>query len=809
MFKNYFKIAWRNIKNSKGFFALNFAGLFVSVVVCILIELIIAHEKSFDKNTDQSLNIYRVVKEYTTNSLVANESVTQYPLASAMRSQMKEEKYITQIHFHKTGIVSFGDKKVKEENIIFADSVFPNLFRLEVKKGSIKSALSQPAFLILTETTAKKYFGNEEAIGKRLKIENLLEVEVAAVVADAPKNSHLPYSMIVSYCSFSKDFTSGIPIDNWGVNISGYTYIGLNNALKTKQVEEGLASIANKNLNTRKIGSITKFILQPISDIHYNQLYAEENPSYTINYQYLYLLGAIGLFLILSACINYTNLSTAMAIKKSKEVGIRKTLGASRTQLVAQFLSETFLLTAFTIIVGAIAAWLLLPYVNVFLEKNIPVNLINFQTIVFLAFLWVVISILSGIYPALILSGFNPIGALKNKLSNPKPSTVFLRRGLVVFQFVTAQILIVGALVVYKQMNFINSKPLGFQKEKVLDIALPENKPEQIVALKNRLAEVPGVSNISISLGAPVSDNGFNSEFNLKEKYSIEKLSADVKIADMGYKDTYGLNLLEGRWFDKSDEQKIDNLIPDSLKQYSFVINESAVKSLGFPDAHRALGKIISVGVGNISAPIIGVVSDFHTASMHEMVSPVVMMNFSEFYYNAGIKLSAGYSSSSLASIEKIWSSVYPNYIFETNFLDDHIAKLYKNEVKNQKLFNLFTLLSILINALGLIGLLSFMVEQKSKEIGIRKVLGASVGNISFILSKDFLRLITIAFFIAAPVGWMLMSRWLQDFSYRTEISWWIFIIAALVALIVTCLSVSYQTIKAAFENPIKSLRTE
>jgi putative ABC transport system permease protein len=809
MIKNYFKIAWRNLKKNKGFFALNFFGLFVSVVVCIIIGLIIMYEKSFDKNTATKAIVYRVVKQQISSSGKEYEPVTQYPLATAMRTQLPDEKLISQIHFHKNAIVNTGEKKFKTDNIVFADSVFPSLFHLAVQKGSIVKAFSQPGFVVLTAATAKKYFGNEEPVGKRIKLENILDVEVAAIIDDAPANSHLPYDMLISYPSFTSDFISGLPIDQWGMNISGYTYIGINNKNNIKQVKTALTFIADKNINTSKDGTTTAFELQPLSDIHYNQLYAEENPSYTINYQYLYLIGAIGLFLILAACINYTNLATAMAIKKSKETGIRKTMGASRAQLIAQFLSETFLLTAFVIIAAAVTARLLIPAVNNFLEKGLPLNLLNVQTIVFLFVLWLSISILSGIYPAFILSGFSPVNALKNKLASPKIAAIFFRKGLVVFQFITAQILIIGALIVYKQMNYINSKPLGFNKEKVVDIGLPENKPDQISAFKNALSAIPGINSISISLGAPVSDNGFGSNFNLKEKFSTEKLKINIKIADRSYKETYGLQLLAGRWFDEADEKKSDNSIPDSLRQYMYVINEATVKALGFSNPQQAIGKNLSIGLNNISAPVIGVVKDFHIESLHANVLPVVMLPFQRFYYNAGIKLAKGYSSTTISSIEKAWSSVYPNYIFETNFLDEHVAKLYKDEIRNQKLFNLFTFLSILINALGLIGLLSFVVEQKTKEIGIRKVLGASVANISFILSKDFLILIGIAFLVAVPAGWLLMNKWLQNFSYRTPISWWIFLLAAVASIIFTGIAVGFQTIKAAVANPIKSLRTE
>ena len=380
---------------------------------------------------------------------------------------------------------------------------------------------------------------------------------------------------------------------------------------------------------------------------------------------------------------------------------------------------------------------------------------------------------------------------------------------MVVFQFLTAQILIIGAIVVAKQMNFIQSQPLGFTKNNVVDITLPENKPEQLKLLNDKLSAIPGVSSVSFSLGAPVTDNNAFTGFNRKEKYASEKIDVEVKAADKNYLNTYGLQLTAGRWFDENDEHGIDEAIPDSLKRYAFVLNETAVKALGFSSAQDALGKYVAFGFNDISAPVIGVVKDYNTASLHDAVKPVLMVEFPFFYYNAGIKLNRGYSASTLSAIEKAWTSVYPQQLFESSFLDEHIASLYKNEKRTQQLFNLFTFLSIVINVLGLVGLLSFMVEQKTKEIGIRKVLGASVKDISFILSKDFLRLIIVAFFIAAPVAWLLMNKWLQDFAYRTTISWWVFAVAVLAALVVTCIAVGFQTIKAAMANPVKSLRTE
>jgi ABC-type antimicrobial peptide transport system permease subunit len=809
MFSNYFKTALRNLKKNKGFFALNFIGLYISVVVCILIALIILHEISFDKRTENGVNIYRVVDNNTSSTGKTFSAVTPYPLASAMRAAMPGEQLISQIHYDKDNEVSFGNKKFKETNTIFADSVFPKLFPLTVKAGSIKRALAEPGFVILTEKTAERFFGKEDPIGKRIKFANLIDLEVAAVIADAPGNTHLPYNMLLSYLSFRAEFIGGIPINEWGVHSAGFTYIGLQGANKIKHTETILASIVKKNIHQENIGVKTEFKLQPLPDIHFNQLYANNNPAYTVNYSYLYLIGAIGLFLLIAACINYTNLSTALAIKKSKEVGVRKTMGATRGHLMKQFLSETFLLSGFVMIAAIVSIRFLIPVLNNFLDKNIPVEWLNAQSIIFLLALWITVSFLSGLYPAFVLSGFNVITALKSKMSTPKRSVVVLRKGLVTFQFLTAQILIIGAIVVAKQMDFVKSQPLGFEKDKVVDIALPENKPAELQALRNQLSAIPGISSFSFSVDEPIGDNQVNTEFNLKEKYTTEQLHVGVKVADKDYLKTYGLQLVAGRWFDESDENKIAETIPDSLRKYAFVLNETAIKTFGFKSPQEAIGKYVTFGLNDISAPVIGVVKDYHTASMHQPVSSVLMVEFPFFYYNVGIKLSGENNASTLAAIEKAWTSVYPQQIFESHFLDEHVANMYKDEKRTQQLFNLFTFISIVINVLGLVGLLSFIIEQKTKEIGIRKVLGASIKDISLILSKDFLRLIILAFLIAAPLAALLMNKWLEDFAYRTHISWWVYAVAVFAALFVTSIAVGFQTIKAAIANPIKSLRTE
>jgi len=808
MIPNYLKTAWRNWKKNKGFFTLNFVGLYVSVIASVLIALLIFHETSFDRSGDKGLAVYRVVDQQTSPKGKDYTAVTPYPLATAMRTAMPDQT-ISQIDFEKDGVFTVDNKNFKETNIVLADSVFPRLFPLTVKEGSIARAFSEPGFAVLTQSAASRYFGKESPIGKKIRFSGLMDLQVAAVVQDAPSNTHLPYHVLIPYLSMNAQLIGGFSLDRWGMHANGFLYIGLPGQSQVNRTETILRTIADQHINNQSKGVVVRYRLQPLPDIHYDQLYAGSNPTYTINYNYLYLIGAIGLFLILAACVNYTNLSTALAIRKSKEVGVRKTMGATRSQLIRQFFAETFLMTALVIIAAALSVRLFIPFLNTLLDKNIPLNWLNGQSLALLTALWIGVSLFAGVYPALILSGFNPITALKSKITTPGTSVLLLRRGLVVFQFVTAQILIIAVIVVAKQMNYVQSTPLGFNKAQVLDISLDDSKTEHLRLLQDQLSAIPGVQSVSLSVGAPVSDNHIGTGFNLREKYKSEEIQGAVKAADKNYLNTYGLQLVAGRWFDDQDENKIAPAIPDSLRKYAFVLNETAIRSLGFKSPQEALGKYVTFGLNDISAPVIGVVKDYHVSSLHEALKPVLMIEFSPFYYDAGVRLAPGYSAATLSAIEKVWTTVYPHGMYEANFLDEKVAAQYKDDRQTQQLFYIFTSIAVIINILGLVGLLSFVIQQKSKEVSIRKLLGASLGNISFILSKDFLRLCLIAFLIAGPVAGIFMHRWLDDYAYRTDLSWWVFPAAIGSTLFVTCVAIGLQTLRAALANPINSLKAD
>ncbi len=613
MLTNYLRTAWRRLRKNKGFFALNFIGLYISVTASLLIAVMIIYELSFDKGGPAGVQVYRIVNKFSNEHGPAFSASTPYPLAAALRVAMPGEKWITQVHYDGETSVLIGTEVMKEKGVVFVDSVFPRIFPLTVREGSIDRAFKEPGFVVLTESTAKRFFGKTDAIGKRMRLSGVLDLQVVAVVGDAPPNTHLPYRILVSYPSLTTAFIGGMPMDQWNLTGNGYTYIGLTNPNAIRNTERVIADLVKSHASDT-IGH-PHHVLQPLRAIHYDTDFAGTNPSYTIDFGYLGLVGAIGLFLILAACINYTNLSTALALKKSKEVGVRKTLGATRPQLMRMILAETFVLTGIVIIGAAVTAGYFLPILNEFLDKDIPTSWLTFTSGGFLLLLWVTVAVLSGIYPATVLSGFRPVIALKSTVTTPKASVVLLRRGLVVFQFVTAQVLIICAIVVYKQMQYVNNRPLGFTKDLVFDINLPSNKPEELRAFRSRLEGISGISKISLSLGAPVSTNNVGTGFNRREEFNRKQFDVAIKAADKDYLATYGLKLVAGRWLDAGDEQRVDKSIPDSLRQYSFVLNETAVKTLGFKTPQEAIGKQVTFGLNRISAPVVGVVKDYHITS--------------------------------------------------------------------------------------------------------------------------------------------------------------------------------------------------
>lgn len=805
MFKHTFKQIFRSLWRHKSFTLMNLLGLSIGMAAVTLIFLIADYENSFDSFHSDSQQLYRVVSRTDKASKVEHSAAVPYPTGQYLREEYPGLQ-AAQIHFHDEMNVRIGtEAPFMEENIVFADSLFFQVLDFKQidnfwKAGNPATALKAPNQVLLTESTAERYFGNQNPMGKLIRLDNKVEVEVVGILKDAPPMNHLPFSFIVSFPTLNKELMGGLDVNQWGFTATGYTYIRLGERISHSAAEVALQTVWQQNANSEgeKKGGM---YLQPMSDIHFDLTYEGTNPSYTISPTYLTMLVLLGGFILLIACVNYINLATSFAFTKSKEVGIRKTIGASKGQLFFHYMLETFTLTFLAAILGVLGALLLLPTLNQVLDKFItafplldtPFLLAALIAIVFITFI-------AGLYPALILSGFNPIASLKNQQAMPGKSSVMFRKALVVFQFTTSIALIICTLVIARQMDFFQNKELGFDEEAVVEVALPVSDSVKRDSFRSLLQNQAGIKELSFCLGAPISNNEIGVAMKAPELPATEEYAARLILCDAAYQETYGMELLAGRWFFPSEEKNRGTAV---------VVNRTLAQTLGYSEPEEALGKHIELSIGGMKATIVGVTEDFHIASLHNTMEAVALTPYPYFYFSAGIRLQPGNMAQTLTTIEQAWKEVYPGSVFQLKFIDETLAAHYEQESRNFELFKAFSLVSIFICCIGLWGLISFVVVRKTKEIGIRKVLGASISGIVLLLSKDFLKLVALALLIASPIAWYFMNSWLEDFAYRITIGWSVFLLAGLFTILLAFITISYQAVKAASANPMKNLRTE
>ncbi len=804
MFRNYLKTAWRNIRKNKLFSFINILGLSIGIATCFIIMLYVQDELSYDRFNKNADNIARVVFHANLNGGKIDESVTMPPVAETMKKDFPEVKDATRI-------LSFGAPKTTYNNTVFKDDRFvlvdPNffsIFTLPMIEGNAKTALAQPGGIVITQETAKKYFGKEEPIGKIIGIntDSNRVYKVTGVIKNIPSNSHFHFDMFGSMLGW-KDATS----DTWmGGNF--HTYLLLRSGTDIKKMEAGFPAMVEKYMGPQiqqEMGLslkefITKgnslgFALQPLNDIHLNSNTSNEfEPGG--NATYVYIFGGVAIFMLMVACINFINLSTAGASKRAKEVGIRKVAGSGKFQLISQFLSESILITFFALFIAFALVQLALPAFN-----NISGKHLSFDVKPILAFigLGLLVGVIAGIYPAFYLSSFKPIAVLKGKLtSNHKNFS--LRSGLVVFQFFISVALIIGTIVVYQQMKYIQNKDLGYNKEQIITIpnsyALGQNER----VYEQQMLQDPRIVNATASYYKPAGPSNYNNALAYpqgNDKLIVDGVEYHV---DEQYIPTMGMKMVSGRNFSK-------DFTTDS---FAIILNETAAKAFGWNDM-SAIGKTVvrqnSDKGNNVPFHVIGVVKNFNFKSLHEAISPLYMSLQPE----GGLifKIKTTDVAGLLATMKKNWDAYNTGDPFTYNFMDDLFNKTYSTEQKTGVILNIFSVLIILVACLGLFGLVTYTAEQRTKEIGIRKVLGASVRQVTQMLSKEFVKLVLIASIIAFPVAWWAMHKWLQSFAYRINISWWIFLIAGFAALLIALLTVSFQAIKAAVANPVKSLRTE
>jgi len=802
MIKNYFKIALRNLSKNKVFSVINISGFAIGLTCFILITVFVVDELSYDKYPAQAENIYRVNLSVAGNGDVAVYPLVDVAVGEGIKNAFPEVKASTRI-FSVSDFVKYDDKQFKEEHLAFADSNFLQLFSIPLVEGNTTNALVQPNSIVVSRSFAKKYFGNGEAVGQSITVGTRNTIyKVTGVIDKVPANSHFHFDAFLSMSTFPNTNKT------WS-NLGYYTYLLLNKNTDPKKLEAKFPQLVAKYVvpeiqhdmgvslaEAQKSVNTFRFSLAPLTDIHLrSNTKFELEPNGDI--QYVYIFSILALFILLLACVNFTNLSTARAIKRAREVGIRKVMGSVKKQLIVQFLSESVLFTFFSMLLSYVLIFLLLPYFNQLANKNISFDFfLNYKLILAVLLVSFIAGILAGIYPAFFLSSFNTIRVLKGASmqgSQKKP----LRSSLIVFQFFVSTALIIATVIIYQQLHYMQNKKLGYDKDQVLFLPDARLLGKDQTAFKQQLLQDNRVVSASISRSIPGGQIMDGTEIYPKNENSNgTEIHASISHVDYDYLHTLGIQILKGRNFSK-------DFPTDSS---GIVINEAAVQQLGWTN-ENAVGKTI-VRSGQEEFKVVGVVADFNYASLKQKIAPLMMMlgrNFGGLIIKINTRDVKGF----LADLKKQWNSFNPAGPLEYNFLDEKFAALYASEQRTKQIFSAFAVLAIIIASLGLFGLSAFVIEQRAREIGIRKVLGASVQQVLLLVSKEFLLLVGIAFIISVPVTWWAMHEWLKDFAYRINIGTGVFVAAGLAAILIAFFTISFQAIRAAIANPVKSLRTE
>ncbi|HEY4198728.1 MAG TPA: ABC transporter permease, partial [Mucilaginibacter sp.] len=807
MFKNYLKTAWRNLARNKSYAAINITGLAIGIAACLLIFLVVQFETSFDNFHTKRNSIYRVLTASKGPNGIDLGSGVPFPTSEGLRIDYPQLKGVAAIMRY-GGQYSISDagnkqvKKFKEDDAYYCEPQFFDIFDFDWLAGDKKTALSEPKTAVLTQEEAEKFFGDwHNAIGKVIRYNNQTDLKVTGILKNFPANTDFPVKMMVSYATMRQkggDFNGNM--NDW-VSVFGshYVFVVLPSNLSVNQFNQDLAAFVKKHKPADYVKEGMQ--LQPLSDMHYNtkvHIFGDHTP---FGKELISAISLIGVFLLLIACVNFINLATAQAVNRSKEVGVRKVLGGSRKQLMLQFLIETFIITLFAVVIAVLIAFIVISPLNKLLQTTLT-DAMLFQPIV-IAFIGAAIAcvtLLSGFYPAIVLSGFNPIIALKNKIAAGKTNGISLRRALVVLQFCIAQALVIGTLVIIYQMNYFRNQSLGFDKDAVITVSFPNDSLNQLKlpALRNQLLQQSGIKDVSFSFSSPSDNSGWSTDFKYNNSPKKTDFQTSLKWADADYFNLYKLQFVAGHAYKKSDTIS------------GYVVNETLLHKLGVNDPKEAIGKYINMWDDKKKyARIVGVVKDFNVSSLKNAIPPVLMASWRDVFQDINIKIQPVAINNTLASVEKIWNKTFPDGIYQYQFLDEKIENFYKNDAELSVLYKTFAGIAIFISCLGLYGLVSFMAVQRTKEVGIRKTLGASVGHIVYLFSKEFTLLIIIAFLISAPIGYYFMHKWLQDFAYKVSIGPGIFILAILVSVAIAWATVGYKAVKAALANPVKSLRSE
>jgi predicted permease len=801
MLKNHFKIAWRSLLRNKSYTIINITGLSISIAACLLIFLVVRYETSFDTFHTKKDQIYRLVG-VTKKPTYSLSSGVAFPVAEALRLDFPQLKQVATILRNEGSVFSTGDKKFKEDETYYAGTEFFQTFDFAWLAGDRKTALAEPNSVALTRDEANRFFGDwRQALGKTLRYKNKTDFKITGILENLPANSDFPLKIVLSYATLhtkGADYDAGSPDWGWVIG-EHYCFVTLPKGEDVQRFNRQLDAFIKRHIPAR-YADAAGMQLQPLTEMHYDTR-IDIFTGHPFSRALITGISLIGMFLLVIACVNFINLATAQAVNRSKEVGIRKVLGSDRSQLVLQFMSETFILTLAALLIGTLAATFCLALLNQLLETHLSLSLLfNPAVLLFLLLKLIGVTFLAGFYPALVLSGFNPIEAFRNKIKAGRSSGISLRSVLVVFQFGIAQVLLIGMLVIISQLDYFKNKSLGYNRDAIVTIPIPNDslsKTKQ-ANLRNELLQQPGIQGVSFSYGSPSDVNAWFSSIHFDNSSKETDFGVSLKWADADYFKLYKLQFVAGGPYTAADTL------------HGYVINETLVKKLGLASAQQAIGKTINLG-GNarINFPVIGVVRDYITGSLKDAVPPVLMGSYKGSYQLLNVKLRPDQLRQTLTKIEQQFNSAFPEALYEFNFVDDQVARFYKTDIQLSQLYQIAAGIAILISCLGLFGLVSFMAVQRTKEVGIRKTLGASVGHIVYLFSREFTILVLFAFVIAAPVGYYLMHQWLQSFAYRIQLGPSVFLLAITFSVVIAWLTVGYKAVRAALVNPVKSLRSE
>ncbi|MBA3647370.1 MAG: ABC transporter permease [Chitinophagales bacterium] len=806
---NYFKIAIRNLLKYKFTSFINLFGLTVGLTCCLLILAFILNELSFDRYNKNAGQIYRVTRSFNNSEGIQelNLSSVAPPFGPLLKNDFPDIEDYTRLLPNGPTPFRYKEKIFNEPGSWYADRSLFHIFTVNVLQGDPETALNDPFCVMLTPDEARKYFGSEDPMNKVMRLNNTNDLKVTGIYQPFPAAAHIHPEILISFPTLEDSSIYGINnlLTNYGNN-SFFTYIKLPENYPAEKIANQFPAFIDRHMKSKmhpelKQSKYTALSLQKLTDIHLRSHLddeAEQNGDITI----VYIFAAISLFILLIACINYMNLSTARSALRSREIGVRKVIGAQRGNLITQFLFESVLLSWTAMLCALLMTILVLPVLNqVTGQLSLP-GLLRWWLMIVLFITPFIVGVLAGIYPALYLSSFQPIIALKG-IFKPGTGSISFRKVLVVVQFTISIILIISTAIVFRQLNYVMKTAPGFDKDQVVTMTYNYALDPSFEAFKSELLRHATIKDATRSSRIPTG--------RLLDDMGAQTISADSTVpvsaaikyvaVDYGFIPTYGIKMVAGRNFSPEYPKDTDN----------YILNEAAIKMLGWQNPKNAIGKAFKYG--NVEGKVVGVMKDFHFESMHQPIVPVILIMgtpvIKKYYGSLSVKLSANNTHAGLNDLREAWNQFLPGFAFDYTFLDNNFSRLYDAERKQEHLFTLFSIIAILIACLGLLGLSSFTILQRFKEIGIRKVLGASVSCIVRMLSYDFLKLVIVAALISFPIGWYAMNEWLKGFAYRTEISWWIFPVAALLASFIAFATISIQSIRAAISNPVKNLRTE